>query len=94
MADIFAKRIWQPYICQPNELKREIRKKTGGQQRAKPLPPRIATASALFSAWLFLVCHYHPVCDMDFKSGKKMKCINIFVIKEFRLRPTLKNAVR
>jgi len=26
----FTKRIWQPCICQPNELKREIRKKTGG----------------------------------------------------------------
>ena len=25
MASIFTKRIWQPYICQPNELKREIK---------------------------------------------------------------------
>ena len=30
MAGIFAKRIWQRCICQPNELKREIKKKTGG----------------------------------------------------------------
>ena len=30
MAGIFAKRIWQPCICQPNELKREIKKKLGG----------------------------------------------------------------
>jgi len=30
MAGTFAKRIWQPCICQPNELKREIKKKTGG----------------------------------------------------------------
>jgi len=30
MANIFTKRIWQPYICQPNELKWEIKKKTGG----------------------------------------------------------------
>ena len=30
MAGIFTKRIWQPCICQPNELKREIRKKLGG----------------------------------------------------------------
>jgi len=31
MAGIFTKRIWQPYIiCQPNELKREVKKKTGG----------------------------------------------------------------
>jgi len=30
MVGIFTKRIWQPCICQPNELKREIKKKTGG----------------------------------------------------------------
>jgi len=30
MVDIFTKRIWQPYICQPNELQREIKKKLGG----------------------------------------------------------------
>jgi len=28
MAGIFTERIWQPCICQPNELKREIKKKT------------------------------------------------------------------
>ena len=33
MASIFAKRIWQPCICQPNELKREIKKHTGGAKR-------------------------------------------------------------
>ena len=33
MASIFTKRIWQPCICQPNELKREIKKKTGGAKR-------------------------------------------------------------
>ena len=33
MADIFTKLIWQPYICQPNELKREIKKKNGGQAK-------------------------------------------------------------
>jgi len=33
MAGIFTQRIWQPYICQPNELKREIKKKTGGVKR-------------------------------------------------------------
>jgi len=30
MAGIFTKRIWQPCICQPNDLK--IKKKTGGQR--------------------------------------------------------------
>jgi len=30
MAGIFTKRIWQPYTCQPKELKREIKKNTGG----------------------------------------------------------------
>jgi len=29
MAGIFTKHIWQPCICQPNELQRAIRKKTG-----------------------------------------------------------------
>ena len=33
MADIFTKRIWQPCICQPNELKQEIKKKTGGAKQ-------------------------------------------------------------
>jgi len=38
MAAIFTQRIWQPCICQPNELKREIKKKkwgwqTGGQAK-------------------------------------------------------------
>jgi len=33
LAGIFTKRIWQPYMCQPNELKREIKKKTGGAKR-------------------------------------------------------------
>jgi len=33
MAGIFTKHIWQPCICQPKELKREIRKKTVGVKR-------------------------------------------------------------
>jgi len=33
MAGIFTQRIWQPYICQPNELKREVKKKTGEVKR-------------------------------------------------------------
>jgi len=33
MAGIFTKGIWQPCICQPNELKREIKKKTGGAKQ-------------------------------------------------------------
>jgi len=40
MADIFTKRVWQPYICQPNDLK--IRKKNGaakGVAMAHPGPP-------------------------------------------------------
>jgi len=55
MAGIFTERIWQPCICQPNELKREFKKKTEeAKRRAKqktggghvpPRPPlRIATA--------------------------------------------------
>ena len=50
MAGIFTERIWQPCICQPNELKREIKKKTGGPSKklggghGPPRPPlRIAT---------------------------------------------------
>jgi len=31
MAGIFTKRIWQPCICQPNDLK--IKKKTGGAKQ-------------------------------------------------------------
>jgi len=33
MTGLFTKRIWQPCICQTNELKREIKKKTGGAKR-------------------------------------------------------------
>jgi len=46
MASIFTKCIWQPCICQPNELKREIKKKlgrqTGGQAKiwGGHVPPR------------------------------------------------------
>jgi len=47
MAGIFAKRIWQSCICQPNDLK--IKKKLGGQAKIwerhdPPRPPlKIAT---------------------------------------------------
>jgi len=62
MAGIFTKRIWQPYICQPNELKREINKKTGkatrgakqksGGAMAHPGPPlRIAIAADKETFW-------------------------------------------
>jgi len=50
MAVTFTKRIWQQCICQPNELKREIKKTTGGtnQKSGRPWPTqaplRIATA--------------------------------------------------
>jgi len=54
MAVVFTKRIWQPCICQPNKLEREIKKKLGGQTEGQekiwgthgpPRPPlRIATA--------------------------------------------------
>jgi len=30
MGGIFTKRIWESYICQPNQHKRDIKKKTGG----------------------------------------------------------------
>ena len=63
MAGMFTKRIWQPYICQPNELKQEIRKKTGGGQTGSQAkiwgshgPPRpslrIATALEPKFSWL------------------------------------------
>jgi len=56
MAGIFTKRIWQPCICQPNELKREIkknqeelnggpRKNLGGMAHQGP-PLSIATGCA------------------------------------------------
>jgi len=56
MSRIFTKCIWQPCTCQPNELKGEIKKKTGevkqgakqksGGAMAHSGPPlRIATAS-------------------------------------------------
>ena len=42
---MFTKRIWQPCVCQPNKLKREIKKKTVGAKQksggamAHPGPP-------------------------------------------------------
>jgi len=44
MASIFTKRIWQPCICQSNEVKREIKKKTVGAKQkfgayGPPSPP-------------------------------------------------------
>ena len=49
MADIFTKRIWQHCICQPNEHKRQIKKKNwrakreakqiSGEAMAHPGPP-------------------------------------------------------
>ena len=45
MAGMFTQRICQPYICQPNELKREIDKNWGGGKQkswaamAHPGPP-------------------------------------------------------
>jgi len=54
MVDIFTKRIWQPYICQPNELQRKIKKKLEGANgdqakiwggMAHPPTLRIATVS-------------------------------------------------
>ena len=38
MAGIFTQRIWQPYMCQPNELKREIKKKNGGAKQKSEGP--------------------------------------------------------
>jgi len=37
MAGNFAERIWQPHICQPDELKREI-KKTGTAKKKSAGP--------------------------------------------------------
>jgi len=44
MAGIFTKHIWQPCICQPNELKREINKKIGGSKRGAKQKSGEATA--------------------------------------------------
>jgi len=30
MGGIFIKRVWQSYICQPNQLKRDMKKLVGG----------------------------------------------------------------
>jgi len=58
MAGIFKKHIWQPCLCQPKELQREIRKKMGGQTggQAKiwgghgpPKPPRLESPLAMLS---------------------------------------------
>ena len=54
MTGIFTKHIWQPCICQPNELKLEIKKKTGGSNGgpSKNLgghdPPRPPLESPLY----------------------------------------------
>ena len=47
MTGIFTKRIWQTCICQPNELKREIKKKTGGakQKSGGPWPSQAAPSN-------------------------------------------------
>jgi len=49
MAGIVTKRIWQPYICQPNELKREIKKKTGRPSKnlGRPWPTQVLLESPL-----------------------------------------------
>jgi len=44
MTGIFTERIWKPCISQPNELKRESKKKTGGPWPTEA-PLRIATAT-------------------------------------------------
>jgi len=66
MAGVSTKHIRQPCTCQPNELKREIKKKTGGAKRgvkqtsegsmAHPAPPlRIATAYVSLIVLYFVV---------------------------------------
>ena len=54
MAGIFTERIWQPCICQPNEIKRKTKKNWGGHKGTSknrgvhglPRPPlRIATGA-------------------------------------------------
>ena len=49
MAGSFTKRIWQPCICQPNELKRDIKKKTGWakQKSGGPWPTQAPLKSPL-----------------------------------------------
>jgi len=44
MAGIFTKRIWQPFVCQPDKLKREIKKKTGGAKRGAKQKSGVAMA--------------------------------------------------
>ena len=52
MASIFTKRIWQPCICQSNEVKREIKKKTVGAKQkfgayGPPSPPQVSSLATM-----------------------------------------------
>ena len=63
MAGIFTKRIWQPCICQPNDLK--IKKKLGGQSKilmgmvhpGPPLESPLETAKQKKSLYSATVAH-------------------------------------
>jgi len=72
MAGIFTKRIWQPCICHPNELKREIKKincggQAGGQAKiwGNHGPPRPSLRIVTGNPWsitmsdLIVVSQYH-----------------------------------
>ena len=50
MAGFFTKRIWQPCISQPNELKQEIKKKRGG---GKPVSSKISDLCEISDLLLF-----------------------------------------
>ena len=83
MAGIFIKCIWHPCICQPNELKREIKKNTGGAKRgakkksgwaiAHPDPP----LESPLCVWLLLVAvtltATSASCERSFSKMKLVK---------------------
>jgi len=70
MAGIFTKRIWQPCIWQPNELKREIKKKTGGAKRGTKQK----------SGWA--MAHLGPPLESPLTQHKSLSCMVTFRCNE------------
>ena len=82
MAGIFTKRIWQPCICQPNELKREIKKKTGGQAKIwgahGPLRPPLRIATVCSQMLRLDCCLPSPIKISGYAPGMLSHAWNIF----------------
>jgi len=87
IAGIFTKRIWQLYMCQPNELKREIKKKTVGAKRgpSKNLgghgPPRPPLESPLLRSRLGLEGFRSPSRALGLETLYTLFCMKF--CKEF-----------